>query len=78
MHFLPLEALLDDHVGGTVIVEVERGGRLVTAELAVQDLHEVSPRSFLEAAGAILHSLSYQQARNNSAQVGQVCVVPEN
>jgi len=32
----------------------------------------VSPRSFLEAAGAILHSLSYQQARNNSAQVGQV------
>lgn len=72
VHFLPVEALLDDSVGGKVTVEVERGGRLVSAELAVQDLHAVSPSSFLESAGGILHGLSYQQARNNSAHVGQV------
>ncbi len=72
VHFLPLEALLDECVGGSVTVEVERGGRLVSAELAVQDLHAVSPSSFLESAGGVLHGLSYQQARNNSAHVGQV------
>ena len=38
----------------------------------VQDLHAVSPRSFLEVAGGIVHGLSYQQARNNTSKVGQV------
>lgn len=40
--------------------------------LQVQDLHAVSPRSFLEVSGGILHGLSYQQARNNTSHVGQV------
>ena len=38
----------------------------------VQDLHVVSPRSFLEVAGGIVHGLSCQQARNNTSKVGQV------
>lgn len=38
----------------------------------VQDLHAVSPRTFLEVAGGIVHGLSYQQARNNTSRVGQV------
>lgn len=38
----------------------------------VQDLHAVTPASFLEVSGAILHGLSLQQARNNSAACGQV------
>ena len=37
----------------------------------VQDLHAVSPRSFLEVAGGIVHGLSYQQARNHTSRVGQ-------
>ena len=40
--------------------------------LQVQDLHAVSPSSFLELAGGIVHRLSYQQARNNTSKVGQV------
>lgn len=42
--------------------------------LQVQDLHAVSPRSFLEVAGGIVHGLSYQQARNNTSKIGQVYV----
>lgn len=38
----------------------------------VHDLHAVTPASFLEVSGAILHGLSLQQARNNSAACGQV------
>lgn len=40
----------------------------------VQDLHAVTPSMFLEASGSILHSLSYQQARNSRLATGLVYV----
>ncbi len=42
--------------------------------MEVADLHAVTPSSFLELAGGSVHALSYQQARNNRAAVGQVYV----
>lgn len=72
--FLPMEALLDDRVGGSVRVEVERGGRHVAADVAVADLHGVTPRALLELGGGAVNALSYQQARNNRAATGQVYV----
>ena len=72
--FLAMETLLDDAVGGVVEVEVERGGQTLVQPIRVQDLHAVTPASFLEVGGASLHALSYQQARNNRAQAGQVYV----
>lgn len=35
VHFLPMEALLDDHVGQHVSVEIERGGQLLVQHILV-------------------------------------------
>ncbi|KAL0022065.1 hypothetical protein WJX79_000023 [Trebouxia sp. C0005] len=71
-HFLALEDILDSSVGATVTLNVERGGRPLQATIKVQDLHAITPACFLEASGCIIHSLSYQQARNCRLAVGQV------
>ncbi len=63
--FVPLEAVLDEHVGDGVVFGVERAGVAVDVELEVGDLHAITPSSYLEVGGAILHPLSYQQARNH-------------
>ncbi|KAG2499918.1 hypothetical protein HYH03_002205 [Edaphochlamys debaryana] len=80
-HFLALEELLDGAsqdrtAGGSGKVQLllERGGKPFRAEVEVTDLHTVTPNCFLELAGGSVHALSYQQARNNRAVVGQVYV----
>ncbi len=62
--FIPLAAILDDHVGAEVEVEVERGGKSVIENVLVTDLHEITPDEFLEFGDAIVNNLSYQQARH--------------
>ncbi|GFR40978.1 hypothetical protein Agub_g1643, partial [Astrephomene gubernaculifera] len=46
----------------------------IRAEVQVTDLHSVTPNCLLELSGGAVHALSYQQARNNRAVVGQVYV----
>jgi len=72
--FLTMESVLDASLGSTVRVEVERGGVPVDVQVAVQNLHAVTPASFVEVGGGTVHELSYQQARNYRAEVGQVYV----
>ncbi|PCC67603.1 serine protease, S1-C subfamily, contains C-terminal PDZ domain [Nannocystis exedens] len=62
--FVPLEAHLDASVGQTITLELERGGRPLTVRARVHDLHAITPSTYLEVGGAILHDLSYQRARN--------------
>jgi S1-C subfamily serine protease len=65
--FTVLEELLDDHVGGSVQVVVERGGISHEHALRVADLHAVTPARYLECWGGVLHDLSYQVARHANA-----------
>lgn len=62
--FVPLEALLDSHVGEEVDVLVERGGQRINAKIRVDDLHSITPDEYLEFGDAIVNRLSYQQARH--------------
>jgi S1-C subfamily serine protease len=61
--FEPLEAVLDDNVGGTVELQLQRGGALYTAKLKVDDLDAITPAAYLEIGDGVVHTLSYQEAR---------------
>ena len=72
--FIPLEAALDDHVGGTVRISVERNKKALDFELAVGDLHAISPAEYLEFGRGVLHPLTYHTARNHVLEVQGVYV----
>ena len=72
--FLIYETLLDDNVGKPVSLELERGGATINVTIEVQDLHSITPSMFLEVSGGVIHSLSYQQARNLHFVCGLVYV----
>ncbi|XWS75557.1 hypothetical protein CRYUN_Cryun01aG0100500 [Craigia yunnanensis] len=72
--FLKLETLLNDSVEQKIELQIERGGSPLSVQLLVQDLHSITPGHFLEVSGAVIHPLSYQQARNFRFQCGLVYV----
>ena len=72
--FEPLEEILDDAVGAQVEVELERGGKAVSAKLPVGDLHAITPSAYAEFGDAVVHTLSYQQARHFNVPVRGVFV----
>lgn len=61
--FVRLDEILDDSVGKTVKLLIQRGGTNVEIELQVGDLHAITPDRFLSVCGASFHDLSYQAAR---------------
>ncbi|CAI5516682.1 unnamed protein product [Closterium sp. Naga37s-1] len=72
--FLALEAILENAVGGTVTLDVERGCAPLSLALTVHDLHAATPDRFLELSGGVPHALSYHQARNFRFPCGLVYV----
>ncbi|HXA93634.1 MAG TPA: trypsin-like peptidase domain-containing protein, partial [Steroidobacteraceae bacterium] len=72
--FEPLEELLDSEVGTTVELELERGGKPVSAKLPITDLNAITPDSYMEFGEAVVNTLSYQQARHFNVPVKGVYV----
>ncbi len=72
--FDPLNELLDNNVGGNIEVEAQRGGQTLRVSLAVQDLHAITPTEFIDFGEAIVHELSYQQARHFNVPVQGIYV----
>lgn len=72
--FEPLEQVLDDSVNGIVDLELERGGKPVSAKLTVGNLHEITPNAYLEFGDAIVHTVSYQMSRHFNVAVSGVYV----
>ncbi len=72
--FEPLESLLDDNVGGTVELSMERGGKSIKATLPITDLHAITPDSYLQFGDGVLNNLSYQLARQFNVPVKGVYV----
>ncbi len=73
-HFISLEAMLDQHVNDKISVVIERAGKELTLMLKVQDLNEITPSRYIDVGGAILHDLSYQQARSFNIPVSGLYV----
>ncbi|HEV7985813.1 MAG TPA: trypsin-like peptidase domain-containing protein, partial [Steroidobacteraceae bacterium] len=61
--FEPLETVLDDSVGASAELQLQRGGKLYTAKLKVDDLDAITPAAYLEFGDTVVHTLSYQEAR---------------
>ena len=72
--FVPLEAVLDSHVGETIDIELERGGKRIVSNVRVDDLHAITPAEYLEFGDGIVNTLSYQQARHYNRDVNGVYV----
>ena len=72
--FSLLASTLDEGVGKTVKLSIERGGEALERELPIQDMYSVMPDEFLEFGDAIVHNLSWQQARHINTPIRGVYV----
>src|SRR5438552_544861 len=62
--FEPLEDVIDGSVGKEVELELERGGKVLSAKLPVGDLHAITPSAYAAFGDAVVNPMSYQQARH--------------
>lgn len=66
--------MLDAHVGGEIGVEVQRGNATLEHSLVVQSLSAITADEYIEFGEAVVHTLSYQQARHYNLPIKGVYV----
>ena len=62
--FFTLEDVLDNRVGQQIKVEVQRGSATLQHALEVQSLGAITADEYIEFGEAVVHTLSYEQARH--------------
>jgi pro-apoptotic serine protease NMA111 len=72
--FFALEDVLDSHVGQQINVEVQRGRDTLRHALDVQSLNAITSDEYIEFGEAVVHTLSYQQARHFNVPIRGVYV----
>lgn len=72
--FIQLEEILDNSIGNSIEIEIDRGGESLTFHITVQDLYSITPNSCIEFGGGVVHQLSYHQAINYMVPVAGVVV----
>ena len=72
--FFALEEVLESHVGQQVDVEVQRGRDTVRHALDVRSLGAITADEYVEFGEAVVHTLSYQQARHFNVSIKGVYV----
>lgn len=61
--FMEVDDILDEHIGETIEVLIQRGGVDHVWKCKVEDLHQITPSRYVEVCGATFNELSYQMAR---------------
>ena len=72
--FFALEDVLDNHVGRQVKVEIQRGNEPLQHALEVESLSAITADEYIEFGEAVVHTLSYQQARHYNLPIKGVYV----
>lgn len=72
--FDALAQVLDDGVGKNVKLSIERGGQALEREMRVEDLYSITPDAYVEFGDAVVHNLSWQQARHINMPISGVYV----
>ena len=72
--FNALATVLDEGVGRTVELTLQRGGQVLERKLTIEDLYAITPDAFVEFGAAVVHDLSWQQARHINVPISGVYV----
>jgi len=72
--FFALEDVLDNHVGDSISVRVQRGSETLNHAIEVTSLNAITADEYLEFGEAVVHTLSYQQARHYNLPIKGVYV----